>query len=816
MGKPKWFKDIPSAIGKRLPKTAAEWGVVVANGLQITAAATAILTILEKAPTPDAALSALAVLIPMLGEDVIKKRFGDFVDRLKGKEKLTVEAIAKRVAEVVKEDKVDLKPLLDETKAAALMLKEAADQNQVEVLAAIVDSRDAILDAILASNKDLKAFITELLSRPKPLPTLHTLRSPVADFTGREAEIKELVAALSREGCNAALLSSIHGMGGVGKTELARKVGHELMGQYPDAQLEWDLQPGGIPVSSESLLTGTISAFAPQVQLPGSLQELEAAYRSALYGKRGLLLLDNAADNDQVKPLLPPPADWAVIVTSRQRFAPHAARMVDLDVLPPEEAHALLRRILHDGDRTATVSEVAKLAELCGHLPLALRIAADFLVVYKDWPVAEYLQALEKERLKYLNVPGKQSVFSSLGISVTQLRQDAPELAARWRLLAVFPAPFDRDAAAAVWGVADDISRDTLSELHRRSLVGWNEKDGVYSLHDLLREYAMTPPLPGGWDDARRRHAAHYLQVGSAANELHKQKGGVVEGLQRFDAAWPHLLAAWDWMSRAGDPAAARWLSDFDGVMSLILALRLTPRQRIPFLEVALDAARRLGDKQDEGIHLGHLGVRYADLGDLKRAIGFYEQALAIVRETGDRRSEGTALGNLGLAYADLGDPKRAIGFYEQALVIDREIGDRRGEGNALGNLGIAYKDLGDPKRAIGFYEQQLVITREIGDRRGEGNALGNLGIAYKNLGDPKRAIRFYEQRLEIAREIGDRTGEAKASWNFGLLYEQQGDFARAADLMQVCVDYERSVGHPDAEKHAARVAELRKKVARA
>jgi tetratricopeptide (TPR) repeat protein len=237
-------------------------------------------------------------------------------------------------------------------------------------------------------------------------------------------------------------------------------------------------------------------------------------------------------------------------------------------------------------------------------------------------------------------------------------------------------------------------------------------------------------------------------------------------------------------------------------------------RKAMDFYEQRLVIARDIGDRHGEGQALGNLGNAYYRLGDERKAMDFYEQRLVIAREIGDRRGEGQALGNLGNAYYRLGDERKAIGFYEQRLVIAREIGDRRGEGTALGNLGSAYQDLGDARKAIDFYEQRLVIAREIGDRRGEGHDLDNLGSAYADLGDARKAIEYHEQALVIAREIGDRRGEGTASWNLGDEYAKQQDFARAIPLMQVLVDYERAIGHPDAEKDAKHVEELRAKLA--
>jgi len=788
--------DISQSIRENIRKMTNLAGLVTSYGLQITAAAVAILAVFQGAASPDA---AMAILVAMLGQDVVKKRFEDMVDRLRGKKAITAEEIAQRVAAAVREDGADLRAMLEQTQAAVLLLQEAVAQSRTDVLEAVLNSRDAILAAIWESHADLRRLMEGLVAPP---PTLHTLGAPVADFTGRKADIAELTAALKPDGrCDSALISGLRGMGGIGKTELARMVGHLLAADYPDAQLEIALQAGDAPKTPEQVLAEVVRAFAPAAKLPDSVGELQALCRQGMTGKRGFLLLDNAADADQVRPLLPPPAGWAVVVTSRRRFAlPGACLDKNLDVLAPEDARELIGRILKAGGRAVPDEQVARIADLCGRLPLALRIAASFLVQNRTWRVEEYIAALEAERLKHLDVEGEGSVRASLGVSVRQLEKQSPALARRWRLLGVFPAPFEREAAAAVWELPGDETRDALTELYRWSLVEYNEKEGTYVLHDLLREYAMAE-APEGLDGARRRHAGYYLAAGAAADDLYETDA--VAGLRRFDAVLPHLRAAWAWMRAQGDADAARWLSDFPGRIVYVLDLRMTPRERIPVLEAALEAARRLGDKQAQGVHLGNLGSAYADLGDPRRAIGFYEQALEIARAIGDRRAEGSILGNLGSAYADLGDPRRAIGFYEQALEIARAIGDRRNEGTWLGNLGNAYLALGDPRRAIGFYEQQLAIVREIGDRRGEGNALGNLGLAYAALGDPRRAIGFYEQALEIDREIGDRRGEGADLGNLGIAYRHLGDPRRAIGFYEQQLAIVREIGDRRGEGNA-------------
>jgi len=471
----------------------------------------------------------------------------------------------------------------------------------------------------------------------------------------------------------------------------------------------------------------------------------------------------------------------------------------DLDVLPEDEALDLLRTILSEGGRDDIVgathaSPLRRLAELCGRLPLALRIAAGYLTTYADRTLDEYLEALERERIKHLAVKGAGQVAAVLGLSVERLARDDPELARRWYELAVFSAPFDREAAAAVWDLPEEETREALSELCRRSLLDHDRAARTYSLHELLREYALTSHPTA--DAARARHAHHYLARGRQADELYR-KGGehALEALRRFDVLWPHLQAAWEWMASRDDLDALHFLSDLPGAMPYLLDLRLTPSQRIPILKAALEAARRLEDRRAEGVHLGNLGLAYAALGDARRAIEYYEQALAIHRQIGDRRGEGAWLGNLGLAYADLGDMRRAIQYHEQALAISQQIGDRRGEGNDLGNLGLAYAALGDVRQATQYYERALVIARGIGDQRMEGSALGNLGLAYANLGDMRRAIQYHEQALVIAREIGDRRMEGSALGNLGLMYTDLGDVRCAIEYYQQALAISREIG---------------------
>ncbi|MBM4034341.1 MAG: tetratricopeptide repeat protein [Planctomycetes bacterium] len=236
-------------------------------------------------------------------------------------------------------------------------------------------------------------------------------------------------------------------------------------------------------------------------------------------------------------------------------------------------------------------------------------------------------------------------------------------------------------------------------------------------------------------------------------------------------------------------------------------------RQAMAYWSRMLAIARRAKSLRAEGAALGNLGGAYVQLGDMRKGVECAKQQLRVARKMRDRRGEGNALGILGIACSELGQTRKAIELYERALKIATEIGDRRNEGVWLGNLGIAYAALGETQKAMDCQTQELKIAIEMGDRRSEGGSLANLGIRYADSGDLPKATWFFMEALQLAREIGDRRTEANASWNLGVACEKEGHLALAVGLMQMSVDYEREEGHADAEKHAAEVEALRRRM---
>lgn len=278
----------------------------------------------------------------------------------------------------------------------------------------------------------------------------------------------------------------------------------------------------------------------------------------------------------------------------------------------------------------------------------------------------------------------------------------------------------------------------------------------------------------------------------------------MLRGLELFDLERVNIEKGQAWTrENVGSGEVARLCNDYPNAGRYVINLRLSPKEQLRWMEAALSAARQLGDRQNEGAHLGNIGVAYADLGEMQKAIKFYEQALTIAHETGDKRTEEAVVSNVGLAYASLGETRKAIEYYERSLTIAREIGDRREEGNALGNLGNAYLDLGETHKAIGYHEQYLKIAREIGDGRGESNALSNTGFAYFTLGEPRKAIEFYDQGLKIAREIGDRRREGATLGNLGLAYANLGEMRKAIEYYEQRLTIAREIGERRGEGNA-------------
>jgi tetratricopeptide (TPR) repeat protein/transcriptional regulator with XRE-family HTH domain len=704
-----------------------------------------------------------------------------------------------------------------------------------------------------AATSPAQAAAPQGAADPLTMARPHQLRPSVADFVGRDIETAQLVAALRAaltRGCGACI-SGVLGMGGIGKTELAYAVAHQLRDAFPNAQLVLQLQgTSAAPLTAEQTLQAAIRAFTPNAKLPDDLPALEGLYRTALHGQRALILADDAYDAAQVRPLLPP-AGSALLITSRTRLTLPGMATVHLEPLGSEQAVLLLRMICP----RLREAEAQALALACAYLPLALRVSGGILHTSPALPVATYLARLkdERKRLNQLRDPNDKQldVAATLALSYAQLDPIAQQV---FRQLGVLVGDFSTELALAVVDPSAELDAEaTLHQLLRRNLLMYDTARSRWRLHDLVRDLAwrylteLGEEYATGW-----RYAQAGVRLAQAIDALYLAGGDSLRtALERFDKERPHIDAARHWASQyAGAPAVDTLiLEEMIATRNIALLRYSVQHEQFPRLEQALAAARRLGDRRGEGIALDRLALAYAQLGDVQQSIAYGRQALASAQALGDRHGQARAFNNLGCAYMDLGDPARAIPYHEQELTIALEIGDGRSQARSLSNIGSAYGKLGDAARAIPYFEQALEVVHALGEWRGESIILCELGECYVVWGEPQHAIDCCRRALTITRniqsqrhegyvwcilgrayaaqgqqtqtssafaralalfhEIGDRRGVAECSWHYGLVLAVQGDRTQALPLLREGVAYEQAMGYVQAAEHAALLARL-------
>jgi tetratricopeptide (TPR) repeat protein len=599
--------------------------------------------------------------------------------------------------------------------------------------------------ALLSGIKDMSALSPTLRAQ---LTARYQLRAPVGDFVGREKEIADLTAAL--RGGGSAAITGISGMGGIGKTELSLYVADRLRDAYPDAQLVLDMRGmDDLPRAPADAFASCIRAFVGLEQrLPDDIGELTRLYRSVLEGKRALILLDNASNSAQVRPLLPP-AGSALLITSRNTITlPGMKTRVTLDQLQPYEARELLT-----GIAPRVPADVAdQICFLCGYLPLAIRAAGSLLDVTVDLEPADYAARLrdERTRLERIGTEGVDvGVETSFNLSYARLD---PEAARVFRQLAVFPASFE---AVVEEFACNDTDHKHLSDLVRLSLVIYDRNAENYRLHDLARVFAGARLSEEEREAASRNHAIHFHAVLRAANDLYVREQNVDTAWFLLNYYWTDISAGRSWAeSRAENDEDAAGMAvayPLDGAR--LLYLKHDPRESIEWLNTAAKIAHRWNWPFAEGAALDNLGLAHLDAGQKREAAGYFDRALSIVREIKHRAGEGATLGNLGAAYSALGELRKAIEYYEQALTITRESKDRAGEGITLGNLGAAYAGLGETNKAIEFYDQALMILQETIDPF-LANVLRLKALALNTTGDRPQAIAYAEAALEIYEQF--------------------------------------------------------------
>ncbi|MGB3439824.1 MAG: tetratricopeptide repeat protein [Actinophytocola sp.] len=613
--------------------------------------------------------------------------------------------------------------------------------------------------------------------------TPNELPADPAGFTGRGQELDALSAVLAgpADGGVPVRIATVSGPAGVGKTALVVHWSHRVAETFPDGCLYADLH-GYSPVEprrpADVLAAFLRSLGLDDAGIPDDEHERAARFRSIVSGRRLLVVLDNALDVDQVRPLLPGSPACFAVTTSRADLAglqvEPGARQIELRPLPADEGMALLRA--HIGARVEESGESSdaarRLARHCGGLPLALRIVAAH-AVRREQPLTELVAELTAQGTGLFDVGDPATAIGTVfSWSMRHLHGHAADF---W-LFGAHPArDIDPYAAAALLGTDPRTTRGRVDRLVRAHLVR-RSANGRLDMHDLVRTYAReraAAEMPARDRAAAVARLVDYLTVAAtrAMDVLHPSDtdreergegdhGGMAvppittpaEARTWLDAEWQNLLAVLAFTAGQGLAGPA-------GDLAAVLRRRLDQGGRhddaLVVLGHALHASRLAGDDAAEGAALYDLGVAHLRLGRHEDAMNLHRQALAICRAGSDRNAEAGALNNLGNLFERLGRYEEAIDHYQQALVLVHELDLRVGKATLLTNLGVVHTRLGDHERALRDCAEALAIFKEVGDSGGTARTLGNLGEVHRLAGRLDDAIGCYEEALNTAEAIG-------------------------------------------------------------
>lgn len=625
----------------------------------------------------------------------------------------------------------------------------------------------------------------EVRQRPRTVP--RQLPAQPAHFTGRAEQLRELNALLAGAlDTGTVIISAMTGTAGIGKTALALHWAHQVAGQFPDGQLYANLRgfgPVGSPTAPGDVLRGFLQALSDKAaRIPPDLDAQAALYRSLTVGRRLLVILDNARDEEQVRPLLPGAGDCLTLVTSRNQLtglvAGDGAVPLSVGALTADEAGTLLRRRL-GGDRVAAAGPgaLSGMVTACAGLPLALCVIAARAALQPRQALEHLSAQLRTHVLDALSVTDPRTdprnVFSW---SYRQLSDDAARL---FRLCPDFPGP-DLTIAAAQSVVPADRAAELIGELASACLLD-EYRAGRFRMHDLLASYARErsciedPPAGRGeairriltWYTAAAAAVAavltpghHYLPTVSPPVPLPAPPATDSEALSWLEAERLNLIAAVELAAREG-------LDDIAVVLPRTLwgLFEVTTRWQdwVDTHLIGIESARRIGDLDGQARLYNGLSRALLGLDQAEAAVPVASRALAIRQAQGDRPGEATALGNLSNVYLALGRYDDAISTCQRAIAIMEELGHQREVATGLDNLGWMHHQRGDPTEALRCYLSSRALAAELSDHVTLGVVQDNLAALYIELGRFHEAIEAATAAAEVSDKLGARARVAHA-----------------------------------------------------
>lgn len=662
-------------------------------------------------------------------------------------------------------------------------------------------------------------------------PVPQQLPPDVAQFTGRRAELSKLDNTDAHT--TAVVISAIAGAPGMGKTSLAVHWAHQARAQFPDGELHVNLRgfDPGPPVPPEQALNGFLHALGLESeQIPRTLEAMSGIYRSLLADRRMLVILDNAATAEQVRPLLPGAPTCRVIVTSRNRLsglvARDGAQRVTLDILSPTEATSLLRSVIGSSRVDQEPAATAALAQQCAYLPLVLRIAGERVLCRPHAPISDLVTELSSERDRLDTLASDDDEATAVRATFSwSYRALNPDAARMFRLLGLNPGPhICTPAAAALAGTTEKEARRLLDTLVSVHLLSEIERDR-FQLHDLLRTYASECSAHDReYLDATTRLLEWYLH--SAHNGLYslypqhpvvplaplttRIRPTTIEDRQAairwFDAEYSNLMAVVRKVAEHGNDTVAWQLPN---IIDCYQCKRDYVDDRIEVHQAGLAVARRIGDKLAIRWALGHLGGAYEDAGRSDESAPLEIEALAVARENGDRWGAANSLLGVGRLHMRQGRLDQAEIAYNEALLIYRELEHLRNEAIALVDLAKLFHRRNLDDKAFAYIEMARNLQEVIGTAHTEGWILDVLAQIYVDLERFDDAAIQLRRVLQISREFGTPRRIAEALDSLGRVSHLNDDPAGARKYWLEAIEIFESLNSPSADKVRAQLASL-------
>jgi DNA-binding SARP family transcriptional activator/tetratricopeptide (TPR) repeat protein len=622
--------------------------------------------------------------------------------------------------------------------------------------------------------------------RSATVGVLRQLPADVPYFTGRWRQLAVLNELLPPRAETAPVL--IGGAAGVGKTALTLHWAHQVADRFPDGQIFLNLRgfdPTGTVMAPAEALSRLLAALeVPARLVPAALDAQADLFRSTIAGKRILLVLDNARDTAQVRPLLPGTPDCFVVVNSRDQMAGlvagHGAIPLVLDRPSAADARTFLANRLGTQRIAGEQASADEIVEYCGRLPLALAVVAARAVTHPGFPLAALAAELREGRNDldaFANGDPATDLRTVFSCSYQALGPDAARL---FRLLGQHLGPdLSLSAATSLAGQPIGRVRTLIAELTRARLID-ECSPGRYAFHDLLRTYARELAQEADSVDERRaamdRLLDHYLHGARQADlQLETvrdpiQLAAAAAGVHLAMPADPPQALAWLAAERAAllaaiDHAAAEGLV----VHAWQLAWAIKPwlsrqgyrHDQLAAQRTAVAATARCGDLSARATAHRYLADAYDRLGRYAEADAQYQQALDFVSALGDVVGQGYIHLDLARHFDLMRRHDAALEKAKIALNLFRDAGHIRGQARSFGGLGWEYAQLGDYHEALAHCQQALRLLQQCGDRHGEASSWDSVGYIHHRLGDYPQAIECFQHSVEMMRSFGDQTAVA-------------------------------------------------------